>query len=190
MELNELNALLDEGQTICEGSEEFALNAAISLSTREALSKINESTMSDEEASEAFLGLIGVKAEGFRFFRPIYLDYGRNLHLGDNVFINALTTIQDQGGVYIGNRVYIGHRVSIATLNHAFDPAHRADLRPKSVHIDDDVWIGDGAIILPGVHIGQGSIVGAGAVVSRDIPSGSIAVGVPAKVVGQIGDRE
>lgn len=122
MELNELNALLDEGQTICEGSEEFTLNAAISLSTREALSKINESTMSDEEASEAFLGLIGAKAEGFRFFRPIYLDYGRNLHLGDNVFINALTTIQDQGGVYIGNRVYIGHRVSIATLNHAFDP--------------------------------------------------------------------
>ena len=186
MELNELNAnaLLDEGQTICEGSEEFALNAAISLSTREALSKINESTMSDEEASEAFLGLVGAKAEGFRFFRPVYLDYGRNLHLGDNA------TIQDQGGVYIGNRVYIGHRVSIATLNHAFDPAHRADLQPKSVHIDDDVWIGDGAIILPGVHIGQGSIVGAGAVVSRDIPSGSIAVGVPAKVVGQIGDRE
>lgn len=98
MELNELNALFDEGQTICEGSEEFALNAAISLSTREALSKINESTMSDEEASDAFLGLIGAKAEGFRFFRPVYLDYGRNLHLGDNVFINALTTIQDQGG--------------------------------------------------------------------------------------------
>lgn len=190
MKLEELNALLDDGQRICEGSEGFALNSAISFSTRDALRAINDSSLSDEEASAAFLRLIGEKAEGFRFFRPVYLDYGRNLHLGNNVFINALTTIQDQGGVYIGNRVYIGHRVSIATLNHGFEPCHRGDLLPRSVHIGDDVWIGDGAIILPGVRIGHGSIVGAGAVVSRDIPPESIAVGVPAKVVGPIGDRQ
>lgn len=105
------------------------------------------------------------------------------------MFINMCCCFQDQGGIEIGSGVLIGHGVYIATLNHAFDPSRRGDMTAARVKICDDVWIGSGARILPGVTIGKGAIVAMGAVVTKDVPARAIVAGVPARVTGNVGDR-
>lgn len=90
--------------------------------------------------------------------------------------------MQDQGGVYIGDGALIGHHATIVTLNHGFDLVHRYDLHSSPVHIGKHVWLGANVTILPGVTIGDSTIIAAGAVVTKDVPAGMVAVGVPAKV--------
>ena len=124
--------------------------------------------------------------EGFGLFPPFYTDCGRNTHIEKNVFINSGCRFQDEGGVYIGENSLIGHNVVIATLNHDFDPYHRGDIHPKPIHIGKRVWIGSGSIILPGVTIGDNSIVGAGSVVTKDVPANTIYAGNPAKFIKNI----
>ena len=119
--------------------------------------------------------------EGFGIFPPFYTDCGRNIHIEKNVFINSGCRFQDQGGLYIGEGSLIGHNVVIATLNHEIDPYHRGDIYPRPIHIGKRVWIGSGSIILPGVTIGDNSIVGAGSVVTKDVPANIIFAGNPAK---------
>ena len=121
--------------------------------------------------------------EGFRLFPPFYTDCGKNIHVGKNVFINAGCQFQDQGGITIGDDTLIGHNVVLATLNHGFEPARRKDLLPAPIVIGRKVWIGSNATVLPGVTIGDRSIVAAGAVVNRDVPPDVIVGGVPAKVI-------
>ena len=127
--------------------------------------------------------------EGFGIFPPFNTDCGKNIHLGKRVFINSGCKFQDQGGIYIGDDSLIGHNTVIATLNHNIDPNNRGDIIPKPVKLGKKVWIGAGVIILPGVSIGDNSIIGAGSVVTKDIPSDMIAVGNPAKVVKSIYDK-
>ena len=124
--------------------------------------------------------------EGFGLFTPFYTDCGRNTHIEKNVFINSGCHFQDQGGLYIGEGSLIGHNVVMATLNHEVDPYHRADIHPKPIHIGKRVWIGSGSIILPGVTIGDNSIVGAGSVVTKDVPANTIVAGNPAKFIKNI----
>ncbi|WP_247595243.1 DapH/DapD/GlmU-related protein [Actinomyces procaprae] len=117
---------------------------------------------------------------------PFHTDFGRNIRVGRNVFINAGCCFQDQGGITIGDRVLIGHRVVLATLNHAEPVAQRGTLLPAPIAIGDDVWIGAGAVVCPGVSIGTGAIVAAGAVVTRDVPAGVVVGGVPARVLREV----
>ena len=124
--------------------------------------------------------------EGFGIFPPFYTDCGRNIHIEKNVFINSGCRFQDQGGLYIGEGSLIGHNVVIATLNHEIDPYHRGDIYPRPIHIGKRVWIGSGSIILPGVTIGDNSIVGAGSVVTKDVPANIIVAGNPAKFIKNI----
>lgn len=100
--------------------------------------------------------------------------------------LNTGVTMQDQGGIYIGDDVLIGHHAMFATLNHDENPERRGDLHPSPIHIGNRVWIGANATILPGVTIGDGAIVAAGAVVTRDVPPMTIAGGVPAKRIKEI----
>lgn len=124
--------------------------------------------------------------EGFALFPPFNSDCGKNIHLGCGVFINAGCKFQDQGGIYLGDRVLVGQNVVLATLNHGMDPAHRGDLHPAPIHIGNDVWIGANATVLPGVTIGDGAVVAAGAVVTRDVPAMTVVGGVPARVIKKI----
>lgn len=104
------------------------------------------------------------------------------LSVGDSVFINQGVTIHAELDVTIGNRVEIGDGVTIYDTNfHPVVPG--GEVKSGPVNIQDDVWLGNGVLILPGVSVGRGSVVGAGAVVTQDIPQGSLAVGSPAKVV-------
>ncbi|MEI0611932.1 DapH/DapD/GlmU-related protein [Brachyspira pilosicoli] len=112
-----------------------------------------------------------------------HIDIG-NVEFGKNVFINKNCTIMDIGGVVIEDNVQIAHNVSIITPNHDYN--NRNILIPKRITIKKNVWIGTAAIILPGVSIGENSIVAAGAVVNKDVPSGTIVGGNPAKVIKEI----
>jgi acetyltransferase-like isoleucine patch superfamily enzyme len=124
--------------------------------------------------------------ESFAMFPPFYSDFGKNIHIGKNVFINSGCRFQDQGGIYIGDNALIGHCVVMATLNHQLDPERRADLIPAPIVLERNVWIGANATILPGVTIEENSVVAAGAVVTRDVPGNCVVGGVPAKVIRKI----
>ena len=118
-------------------------------------------------------------------FPPFYTDFGRNLHIGKNVFINAGCHFQDQGGITIGDGALIGHNVVFATIDHALDPEDRS-CRFAPIRLGRNVWIGSGTIITKGVAIGDGAVVAAGAVVTRDVPPYTVVGGVPAKVIKRI----
>lgn len=122
----------------------------------------------------------------FTLFPPFYTDFGKNIHIGKNVFINAGCKFQDQGGIEIGDGALIGHNVVMATLNHAEDPSDRGSMIPGAITIGKDVWVGANATILAGVTIGDGAIIAAGAVVTRDVPENTVVGGVPAKIIKEI----
>lgn len=149
--------------------------------------EINNKYHTPEEIVELFSKLTHNDVdESFRLVPPFSTDCGVNIHVGKNVFINAGCKFQDQGGIYIDDGSFIGHDVILATLNHAEKPEDRYDMFPASIHIGKGVWIGSGAKILPGVSIGDNAIVGAGAVVTKDVEANTIVVGMPAKPVREI----
>lgn len=115
---------------------------------------------------------------------PFHCDYGFNISLGNGVFLNFNCIILDVVAVTIGDKTQIGPGVQILTADHPRDPAVRAQGLEfgRPVTIGDNVWIGAGAIILPGVTIGDDALIGAGSVVTRDVPAGATAVGNPARL--------
>ena len=140
-----------------------------------------------EELRELFSELIGQEVdESFGLFPPFNADYGRNITVGKNVFINSGCCFQDQGGIEIGDNVLIGQQVVIATLNHDLNPKKRASMTAAPVKIGNDVWIGAHATVLAGVTIGDGAVVAAGAVVTKDVPENTVVGGVPAKIIKHI----
>lgn len=123
---------------------------------------------------------------------PFFCDYGFNLALGRNVFMNFNCVVLDVCPVHIGDNVLLGPAVQIYTATHPLDAAtRRLGLESgKPVAIGPDVWIGGGAIICPGVTIGARAVIGAGSVVTRDVPEGAFAVGNPARVQRHLGADE
>lgn len=124
--------------------------------------------------------------ETFRVFPPFYTDFGKNIHVGKNVFINACCHFQDHGGVFIGNGCQIGHNVVFATLNHGLPPETRRHTFPAPIVLGKNVWIGSNATVLQGVTIGDNAVVGAGAVVTKDVAANTVVGGVPAKFIKYI----
>ena len=160
------------------------------LMTQEAMkitNLMNNKYLPPAELRKYMSVLIGQEVdEGFGLFPPFYTNCGKNIHLGKNVFINSGCHFQDQGGIYIGDGTFIGHNVILATLNHDLNPNSRADMWPKPIHIGKKVWIGSGAIVLPGVTIGDNSVIAAGSVVTKDVPENSVYGGNPAKLIKNI----
>ena len=124
--------------------------------------------------------------EGVRIETPFYTDFGKNITIGNRVFINAGCKSQNQGGIVIGDDALIGPNTVLATLDHDLDPEKRPILHPAPICIGRRVWIGAGVVITKGVTIGDNSVIAAGAVVTRDIPANVIAAGVPAKVLREL----
>ena len=144
-----------------------------------------------EEVTRLFSKLIGKPVgEGFCLFPPFYTDYGQNITIGKNVFLNTSCHFQDQGGITIGDGTLIGHNVVLATLNHDEAPERRQHTYPAPIVIGKNVWIGANATVTPGVTISDGAIVAAGAVVTKDVPPMTVVGGVPAKIIKTIPSRE
>lgn len=117
---------------------------------------------------------------------------GKNLHFGNSVYANFNLTVVDDGDIYVGDRVMFGPNVTIATANHPIEPTLRRSAMQynKPVRIGENVWIGAGSVIVPGVTIGKNSVIGAGSVVVKDIPENVIAVGNPCRVLREIGEHD
>ncbi len=146
--------------------------------------QMNYTYHTQEELRVLFSQLTGHPVDDtFRMFPPFHTDFGKNIRVGRNVFVNAGCHFQDHGGVTLGDGCLVGHNVVFATLNHDFRPEHRAAMFPAPIVVEKNVWIGSNATILQGVTIGEGAIVAAGAVVTKDVPPRTVVAGVPAKVV-------
>ena len=123
---------------------------------------------------------------------PLHVSYGNNTHLADDVYVNFNLTLVDDVEVFIGSRVMLAPNVTITTTGHPVHPDLRRDGSQFSapVRIEDDVWIGTGAVLLPGVVIGAGSVVGAASVVTGNVPPGVVVAGAPARVIREITDAD
>lgn len=149
--------------------------------------EMNNEYKTPDQIRELFSVLIGQEVDkSFGLFPPFNADYGLNIKVGKNVFINSGCCFQDQGGIEIGDNVLIGQQVVIATINHDLNPSKRANMFPAPVKIGNGVWIGAHATILSGVTIGDNAIIAAGAVVTKDIPQNVVVGGVPAKIIKKI----
>lgn len=187
MELKDFKAYVKQGKRIKAGSEEHLFMHEMSERARMITGKMNSGYKTQEELQGLFSELTGTKKdETFHLFPPFYTDFGLNIAIGKNVFINEGCCFQDQGGIEIGDDCLIGQQVVFATLNHDSDPQKRADMFPAPIKIGNKVWIGTHATILSGVTVGDGAIVAAGAVVTKDVPPCTVVGGVPAKVIKEI----
>lgn len=138
---------------------------------------------------EELLGSIG---DGSEIRPPFHCDYGYQIHIGSRTFINYGATILDCTEVRIGDEVQIATGVQLLTATHPLDASTRRQgwEYAKPISISDGVWLGGGVIVCPGVRIGENSVVGAGSVVTRDLPDNVLAVGNPARVIRTLSDTE
>ena len=153
--------------------------------------ELNTKYHTPEELREIMGRLIGKQVDrSFRMFPPFYTDFGKNITIGKDVFINSGCHFQDQGGIEIGDGALIGHNVVLATINHDLNPKENRKNHYAAIKIGAHVWIGSNATILPGVTIGDYAVVAAGAVVTQDVPAMTGVGGVPARVLKTIQEEE
>ena len=146
----------------------------------------------EEKAQRLLLELLGKTGRDPWINAPFHCDYGWNIEVGDNFFANYNLTILDVGKVTIGSNVQFAPNVSIYTAGHPLHPDSRNSGYEYGlpVTIGDNVWIGGNVVLLPGVTVGSNSVIGAGSVVSRDIPEWVVAVGSPCRVVRRITEED
>ncbi len=154
-----------------------------------------------ERRADILHRILGSLGEGSFLQGPIFFHYGRHTYIGKHFYGNFNLTIQDDATVTIGDRCNFGPNVTIVTPCHPMLPAERDAMRDpdgaprrvcyaKPVRIDDDCWLGACVTVCPGVHIGRGCVIGAGSVVTRDIPPDSFAAGVPCRVIRTLTDED
>lgn len=184
---------IEEFKRLAAEGTPFESEAAIEILNRQndvarqITSRLNNVYHDMAEIREILSELFGYKVpDTLRVFPPFYTDFGRNINIGEDVFINAGCQFQDQGGITIGDGCLIGHNVVFATLNHDLSPERRQICIPRSIVIGRNVWIGSNSTILPGVSIGDNAVVAAGAVVAKDVAASTIVGGVPARLLRPI----
>lgn len=146
--------------------------------------QLNTAYHTQDEVRALLSELFGYEVpQSLRVFPPFYTDFGKNITVGNDVFINACCHFQDHGGVTIGDGCQIGHNVVFATLNHELAPEKRKSTYPAPIVLGRNVWIGSNATVLQGVTIGDNAVVAAGAVVTKDVAANTIVGGVPARFI-------
>ncbi|WP_411119414.1 sugar O-acetyltransferase [Vibrio vulnificus] len=159
----------------------------------EILYDFNQTRPSEMEKRTAILrDLLADVGENCYIEPPLRANWGKHTHLGNNVYANFNLTLVDDTHIYIGNSVMIAPNVTIATAGHPIDPELRRKVAQFNipVHIKDNVWIGANSVVLPGVTIGENTVIGAGSVVTKDIPANVVAVGNPCRVLRPIGEHD
>lgn len=184
MVIKEFLERLGRKERVYAGSDMHKIMCELSNDAMRIICELNGSYHTPDEIRNLFSELTGKRVdESFMMFPPFYTDCGRNITVGKDVFINSCCNFQDQGGITIGDGSQIGHKAMLATLNHGTAPSDRGTLYPAPIVIGKNVWIGASVTIVPGITIGQNAIIGAGSVVTRDVPANTIVAGVPAKVI-------
>ncbi|QHC67972.1 sugar O-acetyltransferase [Rathayibacter sp. VKM Ac-2759] len=151
----------------------------------------HRAAVEDEAAARPLLDeLIGSLGDGAFVKPPLFVDYGENITIGARTFVNYNLTALDVATITIGEDCQIGPNVQLLTPTHPVEPGPRRDKLEAAlpITIGDNVWLGGGVIVCPGVSIGDDSVIGAGSVVTRDIPAGVVAVGNPARVLRSIAE--
>ena len=145
-----------------------------------------------KEKQDILRGLLGHAGENIWIEAPAYFAYGCNTYIGENFYANFNLVVVDDIEVHIGNNVMVAPNVTLSVTGHPVDPEYRRGGTQFSlpIVIGDDVWIGANSDILPGVTIGDNSVIGAGSVVTQDIPANSVAYGVPCRVIREINDYD
>lgn len=178
---------LRSGETIPSGDPQAYKMRDASYVTKELLIQMNNSS-NPAEVRSLLSQITGTEIdESVAIFTPLYINYGKHTRIGRNVFINFDCTFLDLGGITIEDNVLIGPKVSLLSEGHPLSPESRQSLVPEHIHIKKNAWIGANATILPGVIVGENSVVAAGAVVSKNVPDNTVVGGVPAKIIKTIG---
>lgn len=179
------------GESISINDSEFYKIKRIINEAQKILAKLNLSYHTREEVNRIFSRLTGRDVDpSFELLPPFYTDFGRNIKIGKNVFINQNCTFLDRGGIQIEDRALIGPKVNLITTNHTIEPAKRRNTESFPIYIGRNVWVGAGATITPGVTVGENAVIAAGAVVTRDVPPNTIVGGIPARVLKNIEHRK
>lgn len=184
--------------------QEIMKSGQLYLPTDESLQKVQQQCLEllydfnqtrpseGEKRQELLEKLLAEVGEGCYIEPPLHANWGRHTHLGSHVYANFNLTLVDDTDIFIGDYVMFGPNVTIATAGHPIEPSlrERAVQYNVPVRIGNNVWIGAGAVILPGVQIGDNTVVGAGSVVTKDIPANVVAVGNPCRVLRPIGEHD
>lgn len=187
MEIEEFKEYVKRGEALSSEEIHRFMNR-MSDEARRITFRLNTAYHTPDEVRGLLSELFGYRVpESLRVFPPFYTDFGRNITVGRDVFINAGCHFQDHGGVTIGDGCQIGHNVVFATLNHGLSPEDRQNTYPAPIVLGRNVWVGSNATILQGVTIGDNAVIAAGAVVTKDVEPATIVGGVPAKVIRRIG---
>ena len=177
-------AAATEKEKMLAGDLYFALDPELAVERTRCETALVTYNLAIPEARDTMLrSLLGSVGKDVVVRPSFACDYGYNIHLEDGVFLNFNCVLLDVCTIHIGARTQIGPAVQIYTADHPRDPAvrHQGLENGKPVRIGSDVWIGGGAILLPGITVGDGGVIGAGSVVTRDVPPGATVAGCPAR---------
>ena len=161
---------------------------------QDKLWEFNKLKPSDIEKKEQFMKEVFAECgENCYIELPFHANWGgHHVHFGSDVYANSNLTLVDDGHIFIGDKVMIGPNVTIATANHPIDP----ELRDKGlqynrdVYVGENTWLGSGVVIVPGVRIGKNVVIGAGSIVTKDIPDNVLAVGNPCRVLREVSEHD
>ena len=181
-EIEKMNA----GLEYCYDDEEISLMKLTAIENANIFNSLEEDDL--EKQHEVLTAILGSVGEKVWIAKRFCFDNGKNIFIGNNFTGNFNLTILDIKEVYIGDNVMIGPNTTITTVTHPITPKGRREhlAQASEIKIGNDVWLGANVTVLPGVTIGNNVVIGAGAVVNKDIPDNSLAVGVPAKVIREI----
>lgn len=185
--MNSVIERMRNGNRILESDSDFPALCEEIEKTRKLIAELNTDYHTPDEIRSLLERIWGQPLDSsVRMFPPFYTAFGKLTRVGKEVFVNFGCTFLDQGGVTLEDGVFIGPEAKIITENHPEEPALRHTLSVKPVIIRRNAWIGAGAVILPGVTIGENAIVAAGAVVTKNVPDNTVVAGVPAKILRNI----
>jgi acetyltransferase-like isoleucine patch superfamily enzyme len=175
------------GEVISLDDEEYPQIAALITEAQRVIAEMNTGYRSPCEVRALFGRLTGTAVdESFWLLPPFYTDFGKNIRVGRNVFINHACEFMDRGGITIRDDVLIGPKVNLVTISHPLDPTMRRSTYCAPIVIKKGAWLGAAVSVMPGVTIGENAVVAANAVVTRDVLDNAVVGGIPARVIKQI----
>ena len=191
MDSKEAKKRMMEGRIYPPGDEEIMAEQVVCMQKLWEYNQIQPKDMDKRFAKlQDMFAEIG---EGSYIEPPLHANFGgKHVHFGKNVYANYNLTMVDDSYIYVGDNTMIGPNVTIATAGHPIDPALR-DVQAQfnmEVHIGRNVWLGGGCVLLPGVSIGDNTVIGAGSIVTKDIPANVVAYGNPCRVIREIGEHD